>query len=148
MGLKEKIYEDLKISMKKKEEVNVRTLRMVIAAIKNFEVDNKNMTDEDVVTILNKEMKTRKDSIEQYTAAGRKDLADEEQKEMDVIKDYLPEALTEDELRKLILDTITEVGAKGAADLGKVMGKVMGKVKGRADGKIINQMVRELLSNV
>lgn len=148
MSLKERLYEDLRISMKAKEEIKVRTLRMVIASVKNFEVDNKNMTDDDVVSILNKELKTRKESIEQYENAGRKDLADEEAKEIEVIKEYLPEELDENEIRKIIMDTISEVGAKGPTDLGKVMGKIMGKIKGRADGKVINQMVRELLSNV
>jgi len=147
MSLKESIFEDLKSAMKQKDEVRVRTLRMVVAAIKNALVDKKNLSDEDVLGILHKEIKQRQDAIAQYEKAERDDLAQAEAQEKKIIQQYLPQPLSEEELRKIITQAMEETGANSPQDLGKVMAIVMPQVKGRADGKAINTMVRDILSS-
>ncbi len=146
--LKEDIFEDLKTAMKARDEVRVRTLRMVVAAIKNRLVDKKDLGDEDVIEILTKEAKLRKDAIEEFTKADREDLAHSEEEELAIIRDYLPEKLSEDELRAIILDAIEEQHVNSPSGLGLVMKIIMPTVKGRADGKIVNKMVRDLLSDL
>ncbi len=146
--LKEEIFEDLKKAMKAREEVRVRTLRMVVAAIKNKLVDKKDLGDEDVIEILTKEAKLRKDSIEEFTKANREDLAQSEREELEIIKEYLPEKMGEDELRTIILDAIEEQNVNSPTGLGLIMKTVMPKVKGRADGKQVNKMVRDILSDL
>lgn len=146
--LKDEIYEDLKKAMKAREEVRVRTLRMAVAAIKNKLVDKKDLGDEDVIEILTKEAKLRKDSIEEYTKANREDLAQSEREELEIIKEYLPEKMGEDELRTIILDAIEEQNVNSPTGLGLIMQTVMPKVKGRADGKRVNKMVRDILSDL
>jgi uncharacterized protein YqeY len=146
--LKEDIFSDLKIAMKARNEVELRTLRMVIAAIKNKEVDKKNLNDEDVIEILIREAKTRNDSVEEYTKAKREDLADAEREELEVLKKYLPEKMSDDELRKIVLETIEELNINSPSGLGLVMKTVMPKLKGRTDGKTVNVVVRDLLSNL
>ena len=146
--LKEDIFEDLKTAMKARDEVRVRTLRMVVAAIKNRLVDKKDLGDEDVIEILTKEAKLRKDAIEEFTKADREDLAQSEEEELAIIRDYLPEKLSEDDLRAIILDAIEEQHVNSPSGLGLVMKIIMPTVKGRADGKIVNKMVRDLLSDL
>ena len=148
MSLKERIFEDLKKAMKEKDEIKKRTLRMVVAAIKNMQVDKKELTDEDVIEILNKEAKNRKDSFEQYKKADRDDLAQGEKEELAVIESYLPEKLTEDELRKIILEVIKEQNVNSPEGLGGVMKSLMPKIKGRADGKKVSKLAREILSDL
>ena len=146
MSLKDRIREDLKKAMKGRDEVAVRTLRMVIAAIRNFEVEKiKEATDEDVIAVLQKEAKKRKEAIEQYKAANREDLASAEEAELRVIEKYLPEQMGEEEIKELAKEIIKQVGATTVKDLGKVMKEIMPRVKGRADGKLVNKIVRELL---
>lgn len=146
--LKEDIFEDLKTAMKARDEVRVRTLRMVVAAIKNRLVDKKDLGDEDVIEILTKEAKLRKDAIEEFTKADREDLAHSEEEELAIIRDYLPEKLSEDELRAIILDAIEEQHVNSPSGLGLVMKIIMPTVKGRADGKQVNKMVRDILSDL
>jgi len=146
--LKDVIYEDLKKAMKARDEVRVRTLRMVVAAIKNKLVDKKDLGDDDVIEILTKEAKLRKDSIEEYTKANRDDLAQSEKEELEIIREYLPEKMGEDELRTIILEAIDEQNVNSPAGLGLIMKTVMPKVKGRADGKQVNKMVRDILSDL
>jgi len=146
MGLKERITQDLKDAMKSKDQVRVRTLRMILTTIRNIEVEKmKETTDEDVIDALQKEAKKRREAIEQYEKAGRNDLADEERKELSVIEEYLPEQMSEEEIKELAKEIINQVGASTVKDLGKVMKEIMPKVKGRADGKLVNRIVRELL---
>jgi uncharacterized protein YqeY len=133
--------------MKAKNEVELRTLRMVIASIKNKEIEKKELNEEDVIEILMKEAKNRRDSIDEYLKAKRDDLANAEKEELMVIKRYLPEKMTDDELRKIVLETIEELQINSPSGLGLVMKTVMPKLKGRADGKTVNVIVRELLSN-
>ncbi|MCD6449204.1 MAG: GatB/YqeY domain-containing protein [Thermotogaceae bacterium] len=146
MNLKDRIREDLKSAMKGRDKVAVRTLRMVIAAIKNFEVEKmKEAADEDVIAVLQKEAKKRKEAIEQYSAAGREDLASSEKAELEIIKRYLPEQMSEEDVKELAKEIIDQVGAKTAKDFGRVMKEIMPRVKGKADGKLVNKIVRELL---
>lgn len=148
MLLKEKIQEQLKEAMKSKDKARLRTLRMVIAALKNFEVEKMGeATDEEVIQIIQKEVKKRKEAIEEYKKAGREDLAQSEREELEILMEYLPKQLTEDEIRSLALEVIKEVGASSLKDLGKVMKVIMPKVKGRADGKVVNRIVREILQS-
>lgn len=146
MGLKERITQDLKDAMKSKDQVRVRTLRMILTTIRNIEVEKmKEATDEDVIDALQKEAKKRREAIEQYEKAGRNDLADEERKELSVIEKYLPEQMSEEEIKGLAKEIIEQLGASTVKDLGKIMKEIMPKVKGRADGKLVNRIVRELL---
>jgi len=148
MALKERIMDDLKKAMKERNEVKVRTLRMVIASIKNWEVENtKEIDDDGMITVLTKEAKRRKEAIEEYRKAGREDLAKAEEEELKIIESYLPERMSEEEIKELVLKTIEEVKATSPKDLGKVMKVIMPKVKGRADGKLVNEMVRKILSD-
>jgi len=146
--LKEKIQEQLKEAMKSRDKVKTRTLRMVIAALKNFEVEKMGeATDEEIIQIIQKEVKRRKEAIEEYKKAGREELAQSEREELEILMEYLPKQLTEDEIRSLALEVIKEVGASSLKDLGKVMKVIMPKVKGRADGKVVNRIVREILQS-
>lgn len=146
--LKEEIFEDLKKAMKARDEVRVRTLRMIVAAVKNRLVDKKDLGDDDVIAIISKEAKLRNDAIEEYTKANRVDLADSEKEELEVIEEYLPEKIGEDELRKLILETVEDQNINSPKEIGLVMKTLMPKVKGKADGKTVNKMVMEILSDL
>lgn len=149
MSLKEKIAEDLKEAMRGKDILRVNTLRMIIAAIKNYEVEKmKQASDDDVMVVLTKEAKRRKEAIEEYEKYGRSDLAEKEKRELEIIESYLPKQLTEEEIREIVMKTIEEVGATSIRDLGKVMGAVMPKLKGKADGKLVNNIVREMLESL
>lgn len=148
MSLKETLNQNLIAAMKAKEEVKLRTLRMVKAAVMNFEVAGKEKIeakDEDVLAIIKKEVKKREDSIQQFEQGGRADLATSEREEMEVLKAYLPEMMGEDPLREIVKATVAEMGASGPSDMGKVMGAVMGKVKGQADGAVVRKVVQEVL---
>ncbi|EHL04483.1 YqeY-like protein [Desulfitobacterium hafniense DP7] len=140
----------MKVAMKAKEEGKVRlsVIRMARAAIKNAEIDKQvEFNDEQVIEVLAKEVKMRRDSIEEFSKANRPDTVKALEKEISVLMEYLPQQLSEGEIRQLAQETITEVGAQGPKDLGKVMGKITPKTKGRADGKLVNQIVRELLGS-
>ena len=146
MGLKEKIDEDIKSAMRAKEELKLSALRMVKAAIGNAEIaKKKSFIDEDVFAILQTAVKQRKDSAEQFRAGNRPELAEKETAEIKILEAYLPTQLGEQELRELVAKAVSETGAVGAKDTGKVMGKLMPLVKGKADGGLVNRLVREIL---
>lgn len=148
MSLKDRLVEDMKVAMKAKEEGKVRlsVIRMARAAIKYGEIDKKTeFNDEQVIEILSHEVKMRRDSIEEFTKANRPDTVKALEEEISILMEYLPQQLSEGEIRRLAQETIAEVGAQNPKDLGKVMGKLTQKTKGRADGKLVNQIVRELL---
>jgi len=147
MLLKSQIQEDLTTSMKAREELKVSVLRMLKADIMKLEVSGikKEATDEDIISIIQKQVKQRKDSEEQFRAGGRAEMADKEAKEAEILLSYLPEQMSEEDVKKIVQETIKEIGATSKADMGKVMSAVMPKVKGKADGKIINKFVMELL---
>lgn len=147
MALKNQLQADLMESMKAKDEVKTSVLRMVKAAIMKFEVsgERKEATDADIFSIINKEIKSRKDSVEQFTGGNRMDLADKEAAEIKVLEAYMPPQMSEDEVKQIVLEVMNETGATSKADLGKVMGPVMAKVKGLADGGMVNKIVGSLL---
>lgn len=147
MNLKEKINADLLSAMKAKEEIKLGALRMLKASIMKFEVSgDKKMeaTDENVLQIIGKEVKQRKDSIEAYRKGSREDLAVKEEAEMKILQMYLPEQMSEDELKTLISRTISQTGAT-VKDFGKIMGTVMAQAKGKADGQMVTRLVKEVL---
>lgn len=149
MALADQIQSDLTTAMKARDTAALGTLRMVIAAIKNARVASGgtgDVTDEQTLELLAREAKKRTEAAEAYDAAGRGELAEKERAELVIIRRYLPEQLDEDTLRGFVDEAITETGATGPGDLGKVMSAVMPKVKGRADGKVINAIVRERLT--
>ncbi len=146
MHLKEQIKEDIKAAMRAKETAKRDTLRNIQTMIKQIEVDErKELTDTDVEKILMKYAKQREDGITQFKEAGREDLVAKETAELVLIKSYLPEPMTEEELTALLQDIITTIGAKGMQDMGKIMGAAKQKVGSRADGGRINQIVKKLL---
>ncbi|HBB56446.1 TPA: glutamyl-tRNA amidotransferase [Patescibacteria group bacterium] len=153
--LKEKIKTDFKEAFKAKERVKLSVLKMVNAAIGNAEIEKRAkaggvdtpLTDAEVMDILSKEAKKRKDSIEQYKAGGREDLAQSEQAELNVLKEYLPAQMSEEEIKSLAQKVIAEVGASSSSDLGKVMSALTSQTKGRADGALVSKIVREALGN-
>ncbi len=147
MSIREKINEDIKNAMKSGDELVKMVLRGTMAAIKQIEIDERKELEEDeVLKIVQKEVKSRKESIADAKKAERPDLIEIAEKEMEILSVFLPEAMSEEELTTIIKDVIVEVGASSMADMGKVMGGVMPKVKGRADGGQINQIVKQLLS--
>lgn len=148
MTLKDRLVEDMKVAMKAKEEGKVRlsVIRMARAAIKNAEIDKRiEFSDDQVIEVLAREMKMRRDALEVFEKADRPDTVKALEEEMVVLMDYLPQQLSEGEIRQLVQETIATIGAQGPKDLGKVMGALSPKTKGRADGKIVNQIVREML---
>lgn len=148
--LKQQLRDELKESMLAKDAERTSVLRMLLSALNYYEIQksgaNYEATDEDVMAVIQKEVKQRKDSIEQYGNAGRQDLVSKEQKELDMLQKYLPEQMGEDEVRKLVQEAISESGASTPQDMGKVMGVLMPKVKGKADGALVSQIVREALN--
>ena len=146
MDLKARLADDLTNAMKQRETVKVSTLRLLISAIRNKEIEKKKtFADGDVLDVIQAEAKSRKESIEQYTTAGRKDLADKEASELKVLTSYLPEQMTEAQLKEIVQATLVESGAKGTQDMGKIMSVLMPKIKGRVDGKQAQQIVQQLL---
>jgi uncharacterized protein YqeY len=123
-------------------------LRMATSAAYNVEKKNQHpLTDDEFLAVLAREVKTRRESVDAFTKAGRQDLADKEQSEIDILSEYLPQALTEDEIRALIAQGIAETGATSARDLGKVMGWLSPRTRGRADGKVVSGLVAQALAS-
>lgn len=150
MSIVEKIDKNLVEAMKAKDEMKVGTLRFLKAAVKNYIIDNrgKELKDADVVQIIRKQIKQRQDSIEAYKQGNRLDLAEKEEKELEILKTYMPQELDENALRKIVLQTMEEMGAAGVRDMGKVMSAVMPKVAGAADGKMVSALVSEELKKI
>ena len=149
MSLKEQLTKDMKTAMKAKAEGKQRlaVIRMVRSAIRQAEIDGKTeLDDAGVVSIISKEVKSRRDSIEEFRKGGREDLVEQNEAEIAVLMPYLPKQLSEDEIRELVKAAVAQTGASSPKDMGKVMGALMPKVKGRADGKLVNTIVREALN--
>ena len=146
---KQELKEQLKQSMLAKDAEKTSILRMLISAIGYYEIDKGGAgyeaTEEDVEAVIQKQAKQRRDSIEQYKAGGRDDLAAKEQAELEVLEKYLPEQMSEEEITKLVEEAISQTGAASAQDMGKVMGALMPKTKGKADGAVVSRIVREKL---
>jgi len=148
MSLKSELENDLKQAMREHDELRKTTLRGALSAIKLAEVENKGpLEDADVLRILQKEVKSRRESIEDAQKAGRQDLISGAQQEMAILETFLPKGLSEQELEAIVAEAITEVGASSPADMGKVMSAVMPKVAGRAEGGQISQIVRRKLQS-
>lgn len=146
MNLIQQLDQDMKAAMKQKDKEKLSTIRMVRAAIKKVEIDKrKELSDEDVLEVLVREIKQRKDSLHEYEKAGRTDLAEKEQQEIAILTTYLPAQLSTEELTEIVKTAIVETGASSKKEMGKVMGAVLPKVKGRADSKAVNQLVQQLL---
>ncbi len=150
--LLERITDDLKDAMREKDKVRLRTLRSLRAAITNKEIDKrqdgteKALDDQEQLALVRKQVKQRKDSIEQYDKAGREDLVEKEQAEIDVLQEYLPDPLDDDELTETLEAIIDEVGAESMADMGAVMGRAMSELRGRVDGRRVQERVQDLLT--
>ena len=139
------VQEKLKEAMLSKNEGLVSTLRMLISEIKNWQIDKqKELSDEEFVQLVRQQVKKRKESIEAFINAGRKELAEKEEKEAKILSDFLPEELSPEALEKSVAETIDQLKAT-SADFGKVMAAVMGKLKGQVDGTAVAQMVKKLL---
>ena len=147
MTLKAKLTEDMKAAMRAKDQTALGTIRLINAAIKQFEVDERTEADDARVTaILGKMIKQRKDSAKIYADAGRQDLADKENAEIEVLNRYLPEMLSEEEIATEVAAVLSETGASGMADMGKVMGALKSRLGGKADMAVVNQAVKAALS--
>jgi uncharacterized protein YqeY len=146
MDLKEKIKNDLKNSMKSGDNITRGVLRMLSSDFKNLEIDKKKeLTDDDVVEIIKRNIKSRKDSIEQYTKGNREDLASQEKNELKILEKYMPEQISEEEIRKIVKKIISESEASSASDFGRVMGMAMKEIGNKADGNVVGRIVREEL---
>lgn len=150
--LKQQLRDELKQSMLAKDEMRTSVLRMIISAIGYAEINKGGAgyeaTDEDVLAVIQKEAKQHRDSIEQFKTAGREELVEKEEKELALLQKYLPEQLSEDDVRQLVIDAIKQTGATSPADMGKVMGALMSQTKGKADGGMVSKLVREELSRI
>lgn len=147
MGLYESLENDLKAALKQSDATKLSVLRMLLAAIKTFEIDKnvKRADEADILQMIRKQMKQRKESIAQFEKGNRKDLADKELKELKILEAYMPKQLSEQELETLVKEVMAETGATSKSDMGKVMKAVTEKAKGRSDGKIVSQIVMKLL---
>jgi len=162
MGLKEKIQNDFKEAFKAKDEVRVSTLRLLNAEIRNAEIAKRTrlvkkadgsvieeeccaLEDGEIIEVVSREIKKRRDSIEMYEKGGRGELAENEKKEMEILLAYLPAQLNEEEIRELVKKAVEKTGASGAKDIGKVMAALMPDVKSKADGALVSRIVKEFL---
>lgn len=160
--IKDKIKEDLKKAMQEKDTLKLSVLRMVSSYVFNKEKDNRaklskageeegkldemsKLTEEEVIEVVSSEVKKRKDSIEQYEKGGRSDLAENEKKELEILMDYMPEQMGEDEIRKIVKEKIEELGIGSPQETGKLMGAIMPQFKGKTDGNIVGRIVQEEL---
>ncbi|MFH1008207.1 MAG: GatB/YqeY domain-containing protein [Candidatus Latescibacterota bacterium] len=146
MSLDQQLFDDMKEALRGREKIRLNTLRMLRSQIKNREIETGGeLSDNDILQLLSKAEKMRKEAIVLYRQGNREDLAAQEEAELAVIRSYLPERMGEEQLRALIGQVIADTGAQAMADLGKVMGALMPKVQGLADGQIVNRLVRENL---
>lgn len=147
MSLKEKLMEDLKTSMKNKDTIRKNTITMVRAAIKQKEVDErKEVNEEEILEIISKQLKEKRIAIEDFKRGSREDLVKQTESEIEILLEYLPRQLSEEELEEIVIETIKEINATSIKEIGLVMKAVMPKVKGRTDGNIVNKVVRKVLN--
>lgn len=145
----ERLNNDLKDAIRNKDPLRRTVLRTILSEIANAKIAKRSeLSEDEIVIVLTKQSHQRKDSIQAFADAGRKDLEDKERLELEIISAYLPEQLSEEEVRNIISDSLRESGASGPADMGKVMGVVMPKIRGRADGKLVNSIVTSKLKEL
>ena len=149
--LKQKLQGELRQSMLARDALKTSVLRMVLSSVNYYEIQKGGAgyeaTDEDVLSVIQKEAKQRRDSIEEFKKANRPELVEKETKELEMLQVYLPQQMGEEEIKKLVIGVIKETNAKGMQDIGKVMGTLMPKVKGKADGGLVSKIVKESLSS-
>jgi len=149
LSLKETIFNDMIEALKGNEKLRLSSLRLIRAAIKNAEISKKDkLTEDEVIGIVTKNLKKLEESLDIFTKAQRPELADKAKKEIEIVKKYLPEQLSEEEIKKIVEETFLKFRFKGLQDIGPAMKEVMPQLKGKADGKIVNKMVRDLLDSV
>lgn len=146
--LEDTILNDYKEAMKNKDAVKVSTLSFLRAAVQNLAIEKRKekLEDGDIILIIKKQIKQRQDSIEQFKKGNRPDLAEKEMKELEILKVYLPRELSIDEVKKMIEEAVSNTGASGAKDMGRVIKEVMSKAAGCADGKLVSELVKERLT--
>lgn len=154
MTLKEKIQEDLKEAVKGKKELVSSVLRMLLAAVLNKEKEKRyklkeekdvQLSDQEFIDVISSEAKKRKEAASEYDRGGRNELAEKEKMEAEILQKYLPEQMSEQELRKIVKEAVEKVGAKEQKDMGKVMTELMPQIKGRTDGSLVSKIVKEIL---
>nr|WP_315039715.1 GatB/YqeY domain-containing protein [uncultured Neisseria sp.] len=147
MSLKTQLTEDMKTAMRAKDQVSLSTIRLINAAIKQFEVDERTEADDaKVISILTKMVKQRKDSAKIYIEAGRQDLADKENAEIEILNRYLPQMMSAEEIKTAVEAAVAETGASGMADMGKVMGLLKTRLAGKADMGEVNKVLKAALT--
>ena len=147
MSLKERLLNDLKEAMRDKDTVRKNAVQMARSAVLQIEKDKKTTLDDDgIIEVIAKQLKQKNEILPEYEKSGRQDLIDKLKKEIEIIKQYLPEQLSQEELEEIIKQAIQDTGARSMGDMGKVMQAVMPKVRGRADGKFVNEIVKKFLS--
>ena len=148
MSLLERLNNDMKQAMKNKEKDKLSVIRMIKASLQNeaIKLGNKELSEEEELTILSRESKQRKDSLHEFEKAGRLDLVEKLGAELTIVELYMPKQLSAEELSEIVKETILEIGANSKADMGKVMAATMPKVKGKADGSLVNKLVQQHLS--
>jgi hypothetical protein len=146
MTLQTRIESAMRDALRARDQRRTSTLRMAMAAAQNRRIElGRDLTDEDMVEVLGKQVKQRRESIEQFRAGGREEMAANEEAEAKILAEFLPEQLSEDEVSTLVDQAVAETGAAGPGDMGKVMGSLMPKTRGRADGKLVSDIVRRRL---
>ena len=147
MSLTDQLNDDLKSAMKSKDKVRLETIRSLKSMLREKEIEkNKELSEEEQIKVLSSAAKRRREAIESYQEGGRQELAEQEQAELEIIENYLPEQLGEDEIRDLVDEVLAETGAGTMQDMGRVMGTIMPKVRGKADGSLVQEIVKEKLS--
>jgi len=147
MGLEERLVEEMKQAMKSSDKLRLSTIRMIRSAVKNKEIEQRSqVTDEGIAKVIQGLVRKGEESVEQFRAGGRMDLVEKEEKEIEILKSFLPQPLSREEVLQVIDQTIEETEASSSRDIGKVMKSVMPKLGGKADGKLVNQLVKERLS--
>lgn len=150
--LKQQLKDQLKESMLARDALRTSVLRMLLSSVSYLEINKGGAgyeaTDEDVMNVIQKEVKQRRDSIEQFKAGGREEMAKKEEDELALLSVYLPKQMSEEEIEKLVIEAISSIGASTAQDMGKVMGYLSPHTKGKADGSIVSRIVREKLSSL
>lgn len=147
MSLEERLLEEMKQAMKTNDKLRLSTIRMIRSALKNKEIElRKKLEDEEAAKVIQAMVRKGEESVEQFQLGGRADLVEKEKKEIEILKSFLPQPLSQEEVLKIIEQSIQETQASSSKDIGKVMKSVMPKIAGKADGKLINQLVKEKLS--
>ncbi|MBB1086479.1 GatB/YqeY domain-containing protein [Limosilactobacillus fastidiosus] len=147
MSLLQDLTSDMVSAMKNRDKETLGVVRMLKAAVQNEQIEQgHDLTSDEEVAVMAREYKQRKESLDEFKQAGRKDLVEKTEVEMKVVEKYMPQQLSEDDVKKIVNETIEQVGASSMKDFGKVMGAVMPKVKGQADGKLVNQTVKDELN--